>query len=104
MHAGKLIGQFRRAAGLSQRELAIRIDVARTYLAEVESCRRDPGLVLLRDVARELSLPVAILLVHEEGPGSEINAELRAIVTQLLQVRSQIKDGTEIEDRITQGT
>lgn len=94
MHAGRIIQLLRRAQGWSQKDLSERIGVARTYLAQVESGKRDPGLVLLRDAARELKVPVALLLANEEGPARDINIELRKLLTHVLEAREQISSQT----------
>ena len=91
MHAGNTLKILRHAEDLSQREFAERIGVARTYLAQVESGKRTPGLVLLRRAASELKVPVALLLADEDAPDAAITAELRNILNHVLEARTQIK-------------
>ena len=90
MHTGKIIRLLRGAKGWSQKDLSDRVNVARTYLAQVESGKRTPGLVLLRDAARELDVPVALLLVDDSGPDRHVNEELRKLLTHVLEARRQI--------------
>ena len=91
MHAGIIINRLRRAMKWSQRELAERIGISRTYLAQVESGRRDPGLVMLRDAAKELDVPVALLLAGDSSPDDKIHAELRTLLMHVLDAREQVK-------------
>ena len=91
MHVGKTLKMLRQAEDYSQRELAERIGMARTYLAQDESGRRTPGLVLLRRAASELKVPVALLLADEDAPDADITSELRKILNHVLEARTQIK-------------
>ena len=94
MHPGRVIQLLRRAEGWSQRDLSKRIGVARTYLAQVESGKREPGLVLLRDAALQLQVPVALLLANEAGPEEDINNELRELLAHVLDAREKIIEQT----------
>lgn len=69
-----VIRTMREAAGLSQRELGERLGVDPTYISHLEAGRRDPSLGLLRRLARELSVPLALFLaalLREEVPDDE---------------------------------
>ena len=59
---GQAIRRLRRAAGLSQRELADRLGVDASHLCRVETDRREPSLSLLRGISSELDVPVGLLL------------------------------------------
>lgn len=90
MHAGRIIRQLRISEELSQREVADRVGVARTYLAQIESGKREPGLVLLRAVARVFNVPVALLLASDDSSGDPISKDLQSILISVLQARSAI--------------
>jgi transcriptional regulator with XRE-family HTH domain len=62
MTLGAAIKRLRNAAGLSQRELAERIQVDASYLSHLEADRREPSLGLLRSLARELNIHPGLLL------------------------------------------
>jgi transcriptional regulator with XRE-family HTH domain len=90
---GGAIKRLRRAAGLTQRELARRLEVDATYLSHLEADRREPSLQLLRKLASQLNVPpgllIAILMAaelpeeHRATYSSVINNLLSlAIVTQ----------------------
>lgn len=92
MKTGEIIKSLRRSEGLSQKELSERVRITRTYLAQVESGKKDPGLVLLRDIAAEFDMPVALLLVEESNSASEIHDTLRSILRNLLEARDAITE------------
>jgi transcriptional regulator with XRE-family HTH domain len=70
---GALLREERRAAGLSQRELADRTNVSNAYLSQVERGRHEPSLRVLTAVASTLGVSLAGLLeragITEPGDG-----------------------------------
>lgn len=67
---GRAVRRLRGAAGLSQEELADRMDVARTYVVDVEHGRRN---VTIRNVARfakalDTSVGQLMRTADEEAP------------------------------------
>lgn len=60
---GAVIRSLRGAAGMNQRQLADSVGISASMLSLVESGRREPTIRLLRDIARELEIPAAVLLV-----------------------------------------
>jgi transcriptional regulator with XRE-family HTH domain len=61
---GALLREERRAAGLSQRELAERTKVSNAYLSQVERGRHEPSLRVLTAVASTLGVPLQALLAR----------------------------------------
>lgn len=61
---GALLREERRAAGLSQRELADRTSVSNAYLSQVERGRHEPSLRVLSAVASTLGVPLQVLLAR----------------------------------------
>src|SRR5919109_2413591 len=59
---GRMVEERRRAAGLTQAELARRIGTTQPAISKIESGRTLPGLELLDRVARALGRPIAITL------------------------------------------
>ena len=59
---GGAIKRLRRAAGLTQRELATRLDIDATYVSHLEANRREPSLQLLKDMAAVLAVPPGLLM------------------------------------------
>ena len=70
---GALLREERRAAGLSQRDVAERTGVSDAYLSQVERGRHEPSLRVLTAVASTLGLSLEALLARagiiEAGDG-----------------------------------
>lgn len=56
--------RYRKAAGLSQEELAHRADIDRTYISSLERCQYAAGIDVVDRLARELGLEAADLLAR----------------------------------------
>jgi len=67
------VRRARKAAGLSQEELAIEADVDRTYISQVERGKRNITVVVLARLARAMRTTVADLV----SDGRRIAAEVR---------------------------
>jgi transcriptional regulator with XRE-family HTH domain len=61
---GALLREERRAAGLSQRDLAERTNVSNAYLSQVERGRHEPSLRVLAALASALGVSLKTLLVR----------------------------------------
>jgi transcriptional regulator with XRE-family HTH domain len=61
---GALLREERRAAGLSQRDVAERTGVSDAYLSQVERGRHEPSLRVLTAVASTLGVPLEALLAR----------------------------------------
>jgi transcriptional regulator with XRE-family HTH domain len=62
MTLGKAIKRLRRAAGLTQRDLATKLQVNSTYISHLEADRRDPSIALLRKLGSTLNVPPGLLI------------------------------------------
>jgi transcriptional regulator with XRE-family HTH domain len=102
MTVGQCIKRLRAAAGLTQRELAARVELSAPMLSLIEADKRDPTVRLLRSVARELGLPSAVLLAaamaDDDAPASHDTRQLRKLTDQLLRTATTIV----AERRLTQ--
>jgi transcriptional regulator with XRE-family HTH domain len=58
---GKNVRQLRSAAGLSQEELAARMDVGQGYVSGLEAGRRNPTLTTLSEIAMALNVSLSEL-------------------------------------------
>lgn len=65
-HIGQSIATARRAAGLSQTQLARRLDVADTTVSRWETGAADPSLATLRRLATALEVTVSSLVEENE--------------------------------------
>jgi transcriptional regulator with XRE-family HTH domain len=70
------IRSLRLRNGLSQRELALRMSVARTYVSKLETGNTTPTLSTLARLARGLGLTISDLLSHGERGRREETHEL----------------------------
>jgi transcriptional regulator with XRE-family HTH domain len=68
---GSNIRTARRRAGLTQRELAIRINATRSSIANYEGGLQTPGAVVLMRLAKALSVTPNELLAGFEGGDDE---------------------------------
>ncbi len=67
MLLGSTIRRLRLASGLSQTELARRVDVSPSFLSRIERDTREPTLSVLRRIAETLRAPFGILLAAALG-------------------------------------
>jgi len=90
METGFIIKRLRLSAALSQAELAEALDVARTYLSQVENGRKRASLVFLRRVAMHFGVPVSLLLAWDDAGGleNEVYRELQMLFADLLDAKT----------------
>lgn len=69
---GKRIAEYRKARGLTQRELAERLHITDGAVSKWERGINFPDLALLEPLAGALNIDVIILLALEEASGQEI--------------------------------
>ena len=62
---GANVRRHRRAAGLTQEELAHRANLDRTYLSDIERGIRNPTIMLLQDIAAVCGIHPAMFLLNE---------------------------------------
>jgi transcriptional regulator with XRE-family HTH domain len=70
VQVAKAIRSLRQRSGLSQRQLALRMGVPRTYVSKIENEKATPTLSSLARLALALEVTVPDLL-HECGPSRE---------------------------------
>jgi|UPI0006458CC2 transcriptional regulator with XRE-family HTH domain len=62
MSIGTKVKRFREAKGLSQDDLALRLDVAQSTISSIESDKNIPNSLLLSKIAKELAVDINELL------------------------------------------
>lgn len=71
MDVRRLVGQnlrrYRKAAGLSQEELAHRARLDRTYISGVERGVRNPTILVLQEIANALGIEPEELLARDDN-------------------------------------
>lgn len=65
---GKRIGIMRKQRGLSQTELADNLQVARSYISQMESDRREPSLKVFAGLVEQLQTSADYLLLLSDDP------------------------------------
>ncbi len=76
LRVGRRIRALRKAAGLTQEELAERIDANVTHLGAIERGRHNPSLMLLARIADALKVSLATVVdLEEEQNARELRAE-----------------------------
>jgi len=63
--------RYRKAAGLSQEELAHRAEIDRTYISSLERCIYAAGIDVVDRLARELRVEAADLLMRPNRDGDQ---------------------------------
>jgi len=63
--------RYRKAAGLSQEELAHRAKIDRTYISSLERCIYAAGIDVVDRLARELGIEAADLLMRPNRDGDQ---------------------------------
>ena len=74
------IRSLRQRTGLSQRQLALRMHVPRTYVSKIENEKACPTLSSIERLARALEVSVPELLVYDPG-GHNQQSEIRDLIS-----------------------
>ena len=61
--------------GLKQKDLAEKVSIRPHYLSLLEAGKREPSLTVLRKIARELDIPVSLLLWEAEQQPETLGPE-----------------------------
>src|ERR1700685_212071 len=103
LHLAASIRSMRLRNGLSQRQLAARMSVPRTYVSKIENEKATPTLSSLERLARALEVTVADLLTGGERNRQEEISELvkDQFVAELLPFVSQL-NGMQMSSILTQ--
>ncbi|RUQ74016.1 helix-turn-helix domain-containing protein [Azospirillum doebereinerae] len=67
---GSNLRRYRKAAGLSQEELAHQARLDRTYVSGMERGIRNPTVLVLQDLASVLDIRAADLLIEQDEVGN----------------------------------
>jgi putative transcriptional regulator len=63
--------EIRKQKGLTQEELAERLEVSRQTISSLESGRYNPSILLAFKIARMFNLAIEDIFVYEEEPDNE---------------------------------
>jgi transcriptional regulator with XRE-family HTH domain len=62
MTIGENIKLLRKKAKLTQHELALRANISRSYLADIERNRYNPSVETIKDIAQALNVPISSII------------------------------------------
>lgn len=78
---GERIAALRRAKGLSQKQLAEKLNISPSAIGMYEQGRREPSLAIIMELAEILSVSTDFLLTgRPAGPAAEDNAALQQLI------------------------
>lgn len=83
---GERIRSLRAARGMSRKDLARGADVSERYLANLETGTGNASVLLLRQVARALDVPLPVVLAEVEGLNGQQATEFAQLVQWLAQL------------------
>jgi len=88
MSIGDNIKKYRKAQKITQKELAERSNISRSYLADVENGRYNPSLEVLEAIAQALNIPTSELLENNNENNDntilqKINPKFKPIIDSL---------------------
>ncbi|OMD29162.1 hypothetical protein BJP48_18905 [Paenibacillus odorifer] len=103
MLVGEKIKSIRKQRKLTQSDLAIKANISRSYLADVEGGRYNPSLDTLKSIATALNTELSTLLENESTDtefelSPEKKNEMRSVLHDSLAKAQEIFDLTEDED------
>ena len=64
--------------------------MSRSYLSQVENGRKEPGFPLLKAASGLYGIPLALLVVDENGSEKEIVSELQRLLADVLAVKTHL--------------
>lgn len=91
MTAGEIIRLIRIVDGISQGELAKRLNVTNAYLSQIENGRKEPSLSLLKVFSEQTRVPLPLLMIDSGNAAEdEIMGDLRKLLQNFLAVRTTL--------------
>lgn len=102
---GNALRLLRRSHDLKQQELALKLNISRSYISELESGNRTPSYDLLERYAITFNIPVSSLIFFAESLNSGDNGTSRLynakglIARKILNMLEILDDGNEPNDQ-----
>jgi transcriptional regulator with XRE-family HTH domain len=101
MEIGRAIEHFRKLAGITQLELAARVDIHQSNLSRIINGKQDIGFALLSRICKELGVPASDVVAFAENGDNEavrwanlyahLPPEDRAAVFRLLEQKAEYR-------------
>ncbi len=89
LETGRRIQKLRKAKGLTQEQLAERLNVSTVHLAKIETGKRGCSLDILIDFATFFNISLDYLVLGK-GPDSEVRVRLDAVIRTLEALREDM--------------
>lgn len=89
-HLGERIRSLRAARGMSRKDLARGADVSERYLANLETGTGNASVLLLRQVAAALDVPLPVVLAEVDGQAAGLGGPGASEFSQLVQWLAQL--------------
>ncbi len=82
---GKRIRKYRKAAGMTMKELALKLDLSEQAISQYERDKREPNILILKDISRVLKINITDLLILDTDPlfGDSLIKERTGIIANL---------------------
>ena len=97
MNLGTTIKDIRKQRGQTQTEFASLCGITQTYLSQIENDNKEPNLSTLKDISRQLEMPLPILFflsLNEEDIDPEkrkafeiINPSVKSLINEFFRVK-----------------
>lgn len=88
---GKTIKFLRMARGLTQSEIAKKLDATANYISLVENDKREPSISFLRDLALILDVPVGLFFLDSDMSRKDVTQQERALLMRIRDLMLQIE-------------
>ena len=98
MSIGKNIKKYRSVKGFTQKELAEKSNISRSYLADLERDRYNPSLDVLKLIANSLEVDLSELLGETKQPANELDFDLGTV--KLNKIARYAKDLEEADQDV----
>lgn len=82
MNIGERIKDYRKKAGLSQKELGKKLNVSQQHIAQYENGKRTPKLDTIQKIADALSIPINAFLELDQNHTNEEFMQLMELYSQ----------------------
>lgn len=65
---GKRIRKYRKASGMTMKELALKLDLSEQAISQYERDKREPNILILKEISRILKINITDLLILDNDP------------------------------------
>lgn len=92
MSLGSNIQMHRKLNGYTQKQLAEKINLSRTYLADIEKDRYNPSLETLKSIAEALNVSLSELVPEANKSITEIEADVKEMINKISKLSKEDRE------------